>query len=198
MMVVEESGMKFQLEDNNCFRIEKHALANTNCRNSTRNNKACEFIIFKNGLHVFVEAKSSAPKSPAGNVSDLKLNGNPMPNNWCAYDNYTTYLRDIAKKFIDSFNILHAIAVGRHGDHERNTINLPQVKPDNDKIEFVLVLNIPSVAGNVVRESLAHLNDALTNELRPFLKTWNISTTAVKVFWPEQAHKRYNFLPEID
>lgn len=114
-MEIIESGMTFILEDNNCFHIEKHALGKTNCKRSTRNNKVCEFITFAHNRHVFVEAKSSAPKGPSGNVADLQLNGNPMPDNWRAFDNYTTYLHDIAQKFIDSFHILQAIAVGRHG-----------------------------------------------------------------------------------
>lgn len=195
-MEIQESGMKFQLEDNNCFRIEKHFLANTNCKNSTRNNKACEFVTFANGRHVFVEAKSSAPKGPTGCVNDLRLNDQPMPDNWCAFDNYTSYLRDIAQKFIDSFHILLAIAKGRHGEEERRHVNLPELFPDKGNVDFVLILNIPVMAGNVGREPLAPLNAALTNEMRPFLKTWKISPDTVKICWPEKAQHLYGFLPE--
>lgn len=196
-MEIEESGMLFQLDDDNCFHIEKHSLADTNCRNSTRNNKVCEFITFAYNRHVFVEAKSSAPKGRSGCVSDLMLYGKSMPKNWTAFDNYTSYLRDIAQKFIDSFNILHALSIGRHGEREILQIKLPEFHPNKSAVEFVLILNIPSSVGNVVRESLSPLRDALINELRPFLKTWRIPTDSVKIFWPEQAQFRYNFLPDI-
>ena len=198
-MEIIESGMTFILEDNNCFHIEKHALGKTNCKRSTRNNKVCEFITFAHNRHVFVEAKSSAPKGPSGNVADLQLNGNPMPDNWRAFDNYTTYLHDIAQKFIDSFHILQAIAIERHGADELRNTGLPKLFSSKDAIgvEFVLILNIPATAGNVARESFAPLKDALTKEMRPFLKTWNISTEAIKIFWPQEAQRRYNFLHNI-
>lgn len=196
-MEIQESGMKFMLADDNCFLIEKHRLGNTNCGHSTRNNKVCEFVTFLNSRFVFVEAKSSAPKRAVGKVADLQLNGQPIPTNWIAFDNYISYLHNIAQKFIDSFGILNAISLGRHGEEEINDINLPQVVPAPTEIEFVLILNLPQSAGNVVRESLSPLKEALTNEMRPFLKTWNISTCSVKIFWPEEAQSRYNFLPEI-
>lgn len=194
MMEFVESGLNFRLADNNCFRIEKHSLALKHHRHSSQNIKACEFISFIKDRMVFVEAKSSAPLNTNGKVEDLMLNGVKMPDNWTAYDNYTTFLRNITKKFVDSYNILRAISEGRHGIEERKNLHLPSTTVDNENIEFVLILNLPSNAGNVKRESLSSLRDALTNEMRPFLSIWRIPSDAVKVCWPEQAQTKYNFL----
>ncbi len=188
-----ESGMTFRLDDANCFRVEQHELVKKSWRTSSQNNKACEFVTVINSRHVFVEAKSSAPKGSAGKVADLTLNGEKIPDNWTAYDNFTTYLRDISKKFIDSYNILKAISSGRHGRKSIEALRLPEVAVDNDHLEFVLIINLPDNAGNTHRDSLANLRDALTNEMRPFLEIWKISTDAVKVCWPEQARRRYGF-----
>ncbi|MBD5174360.1 MAG: hypothetical protein HDT06_00895 [Bacteroidales bacterium] len=188
-----ESGMSFKLSDDNCFRIEEHKLVRKTVKHSTQNLKACEFVSYVNNRHVFVEAKSSAPKGPAGKVEDLKLNGKSMPANWTAYDNFTSYLRDITKKFVDSYNILRSISEGYHGAEEKGELKLPNKNISSEKIEFVLILNLPSDAGNTKRESLANLRDALTNEMRPFLSIWNISSDAIKVCWPEQACARYGF-----
>ncbi len=122
------------------------------------------------------------------------LNDARMPDNWTAYDNYTTFLRDITKKFVDSYSILRAISEGSHGIEELKNLPLPSTRVEKDKIEFVLILNLASDAGNVKRESLSNLRDALTNEMRPFFSVWNISPDAVKVCWPEQAQAKYNFL----
>ena len=52
------------------------------------------------------------------------LNDKHMPKNWIAYDNYRTFLRDIAKKFIDSFYILRALTEYRHGKERYDSLPL--------------------------------------------------------------------------
>lgn len=193
MIEFDESGMRFSLDNDNCFRAERHPLATRGYKTSTQNLKACEFISYINGRHVFVEAKSSAPQKRNGSVDDLMLNGKPMPENWTAYDNYTTFLRDITKKFVDSYTILRAIREGHHGQAEKDGLHLPDKPVDNGLIEFVLILNIRDDAGNVVRDAFANLKDALTNEMRPFLNVWRISSASVKVCWPGAA-QHYGFL----
>ena len=192
MIEFEESGLHFQLPDSNCFRIEKHPLVCKGYR-STQNLRACEFVTHLNGRFVFVEAKSSCPKGPSGNVGNVKLGNAELPPNWTIYDNYTTFLRHISKKFVDSYHILRAIYEGYHGEDEKKNLNLTVTGIKNSPIEFVLVINIPENSGNTIKESLAPLKDALTNEMRPFLKLWNISTASVKVMWPEQCN-RYGFM----
>lgn len=191
-----ESGMIFRLDENNCFRIEKHPKARKSYRNCTQGVKACEFVTYANGRHVFVEAKSSAPQAPAGLIEDLTLNGCPIPKNWTVYDNYRTFLRNVCQKFIDSFSLLKAISDGCHGYSEKLNLTLAQPFSDIKKIEFVLILNIAGATNNK-RESLVGLRDALVNEMRPFFDLWNISTDAMKVFWPEQAQIRYGFLIDL-
>ncbi|MDE6315849.1 MAG: hypothetical protein K2L71_05220 [Muribaculaceae bacterium] len=197
MIEFEESGLTFRLDEDNCFRVEQHPLANRGYKTSTHNIKACEFISYINGRHIFVEAKSSAPRKRNGSVDDLTLNGNPMPDNWTAYDNYTTFLRDITKKFVDSYSILKAIREGLHGQDAKDGLHLPDKTVSNSQIEFVLILNIRDNAGNVVRDSFANLKEALTNEMRPFLNVWKISSNAVKVCWPGAA-RHYGFLTELN
>lgn len=192
MKVINESGMTFQIDENNCFVIEKHPLV-TKGYKSSQNNKACEFVTFSRDSHVFVEAKKSAPRGSNGNIDDLKLNGEGFPDNWTAYDNYTTFLREISKKFIDSYSILKSICEGHHGENEKKNLDLASKDVNNNAIEFVLILNIQAKEGNTKLDSIANLRDALTNEMRPFLSIWHISPDSVKVLWPEQAHARYSF-----
>lgn len=192
MIEVKESGLTFNLDDDNCFRVEEHPVVRRKYGGSSQGNKACEFVTVVDGRHIFVEVKSSAPKGRTGYVRDLTLNGAPMPENWTAYDNYTTYLHDITKKFVDSYHLFRSVAEGNHGPCE--SLNLPEHKLERDRIEFVLIVNIPTEVRAAVKDSFANLKDALTNEMRPFLVMWGISTAAVKVFWPEQARDRYHFL----
>lgn len=191
-----ESGMVFRLPDDNCFPVEKHHLAKASWQTTSQNIKACEFVTYDNDKHVFVEAKSSAPLGRNGNVGDLRLNGKKLPDNWTAYDNYTTFLRNITKKFIDSYYILRALSEKRHGVNGLEDINLPVKTVNNDNVEFTLIVNLQENAGNVSKQSFAQLKEALTNEMRPFLHIWNISTDSVKVLWPSIARRRYSF--EID
>jgi hypothetical protein len=188
-----ESGISFKFEDNNCFRVEQDPLVTHSYPNSTQNNRACECITVIDGYHCFIEAKSSAPKGASGNVKDLQLGGNHIPANWEAYDNYRAYLRSIAKKFIDSYNILKALIEERHGQERKQQLCLAHKKLNHDKLKFILVINLGRET-DVDKDSLSKLKDALTSELRPFLRTWNIPDTSIKVVLPEQA-KRILKLP---
>ncbi|MDE6669409.1 MAG: hypothetical protein K2K26_06980, partial [Muribaculaceae bacterium] len=87
MTVFKESGLIFEFEDNNCFRIENDPLVTSGYCTSTSNNMACECVSVIEDRHCFIEAKMSAPQGPGGNVKDLTLNGKPMPSTWVAFDN---------------------------------------------------------------------------------------------------------------
>lgn len=199
MMRFEESGMTFEFDEDNCFRIEDEPLLATICsKNSTQNLMPCECVTVIDDHHCFIEAKKSAPKGPNGNVSDLMLNGEKMPSTWIAYNNYQRFLRDISKKFIDSYSLLRSIVENRHGKAKRDSLPLFSKDLRFDKIRFVLVINLVNVdENNVDRQLMAELSDALLNEMRPFLRLWNIPDHSVKIALPGQARRLLN-LPIVD
>ncbi len=186
MIRFNESGMTFEFDDDNCFRIEDDPLVkNTQCK-STSNNMACECISFIDGHHYFIEAKQSVPRKLDSKFDGILLNGKPVPKSWEIYDNYQHFLRSISKKFIDSFQILRSIIEGRHGKHRCDEIPLSNKHINLDELRFVLVVNFPPDK-NVVKEELVSLTDALRNEMRPFLKIWKIHDSAIKIVVPEDA-----------
>ena len=189
MTVFQESGLLFEFADGNCFHIEKDPLVTNGC-SSTSNNMACECVSVINKRHCFIEAKMSAPRGPGGNVKDLRLNGKSIPNTWTAFDNYTTFLRNISKKFIDSFSILLSLSQGRHGSERLKAIQLPDKHLNFDRLRFILIINFTVSPGHYIdKQSMSVLQDALKNEMRPFLKIWNIPDTSVKVVLPEDTYR---------
>lgn len=186
MIEIEESGLIFELADDNCFRVEQHRLVTRGCRNCTQNNKACEFITYLNNRHVFVEVKQSAPQKV-----DASRKPN-LPHNWVVYDNYETYLRTISKKFADSFYILTSLADGNHGKCQEPLIENTRINLHH--IEFILILNPSNTLTSAEKDGIAVLRDSLVNEMRPFLNIWNISPDSVKILLPYQAHNKYGFI----
>lgn len=151
---------------------------------------ACECVSVINKRHCFIEAKMSAPRGPGGNVKDLRLNGKSIPNTWTAFDNYTTFLRNISKKFIDSFSILLSLSQGRHGSERLKAIQLSDKHLNFDRLRFILIINFTVSPGHYIdKQSMSVLQDALKNEMRPFLKIWNIPDTSVKVVLPEDDYR---------
>lgn len=181
-----ESGMDFEFAEDNCFRIEEDPLVKGYQCKSTSNNMSCECVSFINGHHCFIEAKRSVPRKADGKVSDVLLNGNPLPKSWEVYDNYQNFLRSISKKFIDSFHILRAIAEGRQGRQRLEELPLTVKSVNLDKIRFMLIINFPGEK-NIEKQELVTLTEALKNEMRPFLKIWNIHDSSVKVLLPTDA-----------
>lgn len=191
MIRFNESGINFEFDDDNCFRIENDPLVKKGHRRSTSNNMACECVSFIDGHHYFIEAKQSVPRNSSGKIKDLQLNGKPIDKNWEVYDNYQHFLRSISKKFIDSFQILSSLIEGRHGELRRNDIALTNKRLNLDKLRFVLIVNFPPDK-SVSKESLANLTDALKNEMRPFLNIWNIHDSSIKIVLPKDAKQKLN------
>ncbi|MDE7388586.1 MAG: hypothetical protein K2M97_04965 [Muribaculaceae bacterium] len=190
MISITESGMTFELAEDNCFQIELDPLVKKKHFDSTSNVKGCEFVTVVNGHHCFIEAKQSAPAGSNGNVRDLRLNGGPVPDNWTIFDNYRSFLRDISRKFIDSLHVLTSLSAGRHGKQRRDNITLPIRIPDPDKLRFILIVNLgQKQMQNFDKQQMASLNDALKNEMRPFLSIWNIPDTSIKVALPDDARR---------
>lgn len=191
MMRFIESGITFEFEDENCYRIEDDPLVKKCHFKSTSNNMACECVSIIGDHHCFIEAKQSVPRRANGQVSDLRLNGMPIDKTWEVYDNYQHFLRSISKKFIDSFHILRSLTEGRHGRERCDAVNLPEKHLNFDKLRFILIINFPSNK-NVLKGELANLTDALKNEMRPFLNTWKIHDSAIKVVVPADAKHKLN------
>ncbi|MDE6380581.1 MAG: hypothetical protein K2L11_08925 [Muribaculaceae bacterium] len=181
-----ESGMDFEFAEDNCFRIEEDPLVKGKPSKSTSNNMACEFVSFIDGYHCFIEAKSSVPRKADGKISDVRLNDLPLPDSWKIYDNYQNFLRSITKKFIDSFHILRAIAEERQGRQRLEELPLKVKSVDLDKLRFILIINFP-VKKRIDKRELVTLTEAIKNEMRPFLKIWNIHDSSVKVLLPTDA-----------
>ncbi len=193
MITFEESGLQFVFDDDNCYRVENDPLVVNGKGTSSSNNMACECISVIEGKHCFIEVKKSAPKSSGGTVKDLMLNGKPMPKNWVAYDNYRAYLRDISKKFVDSFYILRSLIEERHGQERLKALNLPNKTINFNSLRFILIINLQlSPDKNVDKQALSDLQDALKNEMRPFLSIWRIPDTSIKVVLPNDAKKILN------
>lgn len=191
MIRFNESGINFEFDDDNCFRIENDPLVKKGHRRSTSNNMACECVSFIDDHHYFIEAKQSVPRNSSGKIKDLQLNGKPINENWEVYDNYQHFLRSISKKFIDSFQILRSLIEGRHGEQRRNDIALTYKRLNLDKLRFVLIVNFPPDK-SVSKESLANLSDALKNEMRPFLNIWKIHDSSIKIVLPKDAKQKLN------
>ncbi len=191
MICFNESGITFEFDDDNCFRIEDDPLVKKGHHRSTSNNMACECVSFIDDHHYFIEAKQSVPRNSSGNVKNLQLNGKPIDKTWEVYDNYQHFLRSISKKFIDSFHILRSLIEGRHGEERRNGISLNNKQLNLDRLRFVLIINFPADK-SVSKESLANLTDALKNEMRPFLNIWNIHDSAIKIVIPKDAKQKLN------
>ncbi len=186
MMTLRESGLIFEFEESNCYCIEDDPLVH-----KTSNIMACECVSIIGGRHYFIEAKKSAPQGPNGDTKKVTLEGNPLPSNWKVIDNYRNYLREISKKFIDSFSLLKAIMEKRHGEERQKGIHLPEKTLDLSKLRFVLVLNLPENPGiSIDKQRMVTLQDALKNEMRPFLSIWNIPDTSVKVVLPSDAKQK--------
>lgn len=181
-----ESGMDFEFAEDNCFRIEEDPIVKGKSYKSTSNNMACECVSFIKGHHCFIEAKRSVPRKADGKVSDVILNSQPLPKSWEVYDNYQNFLRSISKKFIDSFHILRAISEGRQGRQRLEKLPLKVKSVNLDKLRFILIINFP-VEKNIEKQELVTLTDALKNEMRPFLKIWNIHDSSIKVLLPIDA-----------
>lgn len=186
MIHFNESGMNFEFSKDNCYRIEEDILVkNCHCK-STSNNMACECVSFIDDHHYFIEAKQSVPRKADGTVKNVLLNGKALPKTWEVYDNYQHFLRSISKKFIDSFSILQAITEDRHGKQRLDNLPLKNKHMNLDKLRFILIINFPS-GMNVLKQELVNITEALKNEMRPFLKVWNIHDSAIKVVLPYDA-----------
>lgn len=185
MRELTESGMVFRFDEASFCHIEKEKDNLDVCRSHVM---ACEYIVCPStGKHtgkvLFIEAKSSAPNKSNCVVGTVTNNGVEVGRNWKLLSPLDIYARDIATKFIDSFSMWQALHYGLHPSPNAK-INLPEnahkIKSGNEPV-FILVIN------NFKDEWLDPVKYAIENELRHFMKAWNIAPTALKVVTPVMA-----------
>ena len=147
-----ESGMNFPYNPRNTFLIEKHIKDA-----GLQYVKAVEFIRPQNHrLILLVEAKTSAP-NPAS----------------APPENFSTFIKDIAQKAIDSFSILFSIITERR-PAPRDT---PLDPAKYLRAEYCLVLVIKDHES----EYLAPVQEALREQLRHFSTAWSWGSRPVLV-----------------
>lgn len=175
-----ESGMRFTFPESDCFVIEKDATVVSRC-----SVKSCECIAMVphkgRDVFMFIEAKSSAPKSKICDKSLLIYNGTPLDEKWKVKTDFDCFIDDICQKFEDSFAIYRAMEAGWHGADTRRNIPFPRGKIANDNCLFVLIIN------GFNREWCAPLNDAIRHRLRHFTQSWNIPDLSIKTVNCEDA-----------
>lgn len=156
-MIIEESGMSFQLPDDSTYLIESSQLYISLMDNL----KIAEFIVFfdfENEVCQIIEAKSSSPQP--GNI-----------------ENFESFINDICEKFINSFNLLLANRFKRHGNnkHKEMPVKFQSFNFTSTGYKFVLIIN------NHLSEWLPPLNDSLKIKLKQFVKAFNIPDSNIKV-----------------
>jgi len=114
-----------------------------------------------------VEAKSSTPK-PA------------------TQPDFNQFIDEISQKLTNGLLLFQALMMGRHGKAGQQTLPEPFSKIDLKTIDFKLIL----VINGHKTEWLAPLNDKLTQAMKPLVKVWALSATAVTVLNDELARKK--------
>lgn len=175
MISFEESGMRFNFDEGKCFLIEKDEKLR-----KLISVKRCECVSQIKDLVAFIEAKTSSPKNVELDREKLSYDGKELPDNWCLKTNFDRYIEDISAKFQDSFFFVKASLEGWHGQDKKEELE-SKFKLTNRNIIFVLIIK------NAEKDWLAQIKDSIVNNLRHFLKAWNISDTSVKVVNPDLA-----------
>ncbi|SHJ68952.1 hypothetical protein SAMN02745751_03141 [Dethiosulfatibacter aminovorans DSM 17477] len=151
-IVIEESGMKFgPFSKENVYYIEKEDVY-------TKRFYACKISEFflkaendKDEVYSVVEAKSSSPKPGSK-------------------ERFPEFIKEINEKFINTFNIILSLRVGR--DH-LSEFQRPEFITRDDLgkvvINFILVIN------GHKKEWLPPLRDALYKEMKAYLSIYDIN-----------------------
>ena len=160
-MIIEESGMRFKVDDARSFYIEKSNFY----INFQEGLKIVEFISLDevNETCELIEAKQSSPKPDKGNVEKG--------------EKFNVFINDINEKFVNGFNLYMANRLGRH--RQGNLKEMPEILQTTDtsslKFKFVLVIN-----GHKL-DWLSPISDKLKIKMHPFIKAWNIKDQHIKI-----------------
>ena len=164
-ITIKESGMAFgPYPSARCFHIEKSPLY-VDIRQGV---KMAEFLLLRTegdrpAMLWVVEAKSSSPQ----------------PKN---EPDFSQFIMEVREKWVNALSLTLASRLGRHRQVEAKlpgpfkTLDLSQFD-----VRFVLVIN------GHRKDWLPPIKDALQKSLRPVVKIWNFSPTAVAVLNDELA-----------
>ncbi len=160
-----ESNMVFgPFEEADIFEIEK---SNVNQMIGSHI-RTVEFIMRKEGRHqeeqiLFIEAKSSTPQKQ---ISTMR---------------YDEFITEISEKFIQSFEIYHALKCNRYHTDVNMGEHLMRQEWDKVHIKFVLIIH------GHKKEWLSPLREALMKNMGIHLKIWK---STVVVLNDEMAKRR--------
>jgi hypothetical protein len=151
-----ESGMTFgPYPEGDCFYIEK----SETYQKIKEGVKIAEFLLLHSqykSIVWIVEAKSSSPRPE------------PTPN-------FDRFIAGIREKWTNALTLSVATCLKRHSTWEELPNSFQTL--DLKKVDFRLIL----VINGHPKEWLAPLQEALKKELKPTIKTWNLSATSVVV-----------------
>lgn len=149
-----ESGMVFgDYPEDDVFPMEKSTIYQTNLQK--QGVKTCEFVLRRESVLYFVEAKTSNPRELDNESTQRQI------------DKYNEYIEDITGKMRHSLSIFSALLHKRH-----TTKEMPQSLIDselsNKTIKLVLVVK------NAEPSWLIPVSEKLNSVLKPDMTIWNI------------------------
>ena len=173
MIIIQESGMSFgPFPEELVFRIEKSPtlLKLNKVAQSNEGISIAEFLLFKstnNKNYVsIIEAKTSSPH----------------PTN---RDDFESYISQINEKLVNSLHLFISFYLNRHDTgYSELPIQFKSIPLENIAFELILVVK------NSEDSWLRPVYDDLRAALKPIVKLWNISPTAIKVFNEDMAREK--------
>ena len=154
MVVIEESGMKFgEYPEEDVFHIE--ASPQYRKKLMSQGVKSCEFILSRNKVLYFIEAKTGSPKETTEDSPEEKK------------EKYTHYISEITGKMKHAVSLYANILLRRYGP-EGVPADLLRNDPSDKEIRLILVVK------NAKKEWLVPLQDKLRSEMNTFCSIWKI------------------------
>lgn len=157
-VIINESGMQFgKYRRNQVFRIELSEQYN-NLRGYGI--KSCEFILLRDDILFFVEAKSSCPRQIVKKYETDDIEEKKQK--------YNEYINEIVLKMRHSLSLYGNILLRRYS---QDNISCNLLNPDLSKTEIKLILVINTKS---CWEPDPELQDDLNQQLADVMKIWNI------------------------
>lgn len=159
-----ESNMIFgPFDEADIFEIEK---SNVN-QMIGQHIRTVEFVMCRDKEQIlFIEAKSSTPKEKTSK------------------ERYNEFITEIVEKFVQSFEIYHALKYNRYHTNAEIGEHLIQQKWDKVNIKFILVIH------GHKREWLPPLREALMKKMNIYLKIWKSTVIVLN----DEMAKRYKLI----
>lgn len=158
----EESGMSFEFDSDNLYRIEKSPIVTR-----LQSFKSCECVVRSDNYLDIIEAKTNAP------------NPNVKENQ----QNIDLFYKEIEQKFIDTLIFTTGITAKRHAD-ETCPLNISSVTLSSIKYRFYIILK------NVETKYIPEQQSIFKKQLKHIAKAWDIDDYCIKVLNEEEARKQ--------